>query len=161
MEIKKTSRKFLISRDVAEQFKKVCDELGLKKDVWACFFIEFEIDYIKSELGLPTNTPAALKHLEKQRQKLDKVEESIRMTNDFVEKMDIVCKFHNFSRPMLVEFALRNACNRINMDEKLSTQRSDLKPLYILEHSYKQRLTQQQRMDNLTDNLIIGRLRRF
>jgi hypothetical protein len=161
MEIKKTSRKFLINRDITEQFKKVCDELGLKKDIWACFFIDYEIDYIKSERGLPTNTPAALKYLEKQRQKLAKAEESIRMTNEFVEKMDAVCQFHNFTRPMFVEFALRNACNRINLDEKLGTQRSDLKPLYILEHSFNKRLTQQERMDNLTENLIVGRLRKF
>jgi len=161
MEIKKTSRKFFINRSVADNFKRICDELELKKDGWACFFIEFEIDYIKSEKGLPTNTPAALKYLEKQRQKFAKADESIRMTNEFVKKMDSVCKFHNFTRPMLVEFALRNACNRIILDEKLVTQRSDLKPLYILEHSFEQRLTQQQRMDNLTDNLIIGRLRKF
>jgi hypothetical protein len=157
--MKKSSRKFLIDTRIKTQFNYLCDSLGLKKDAWACFFIGFEMDFFKNERGLPTNSAASLKYLEAQRAKTDKQEYSIKMSQEFVERIDYWCSYFNFTRVMLVEFSLMNACNRIDLEKKLATQRSDLLPLYLLEHSLTNRLKHDQRYALIKECLIIGNMK--
>lgn len=155
----KLSRKFLIDVEIQTQFTNVCDTLGLKKDAWACFFIGFEMDFLKSEPGMPTNSKAALKYLEKLRANTSKKEYSIKMPQEFVDRIDWYCSRYNFTRAILVEFALTNACNRIDLDKKLATYRSDLLPLYLLEQSMASRLTRKQRMALVQEHLTIGNMK--
>ncbi len=155
----KLSRKFLLDVKIKTQFTHLCDSLGLKKDAWACFFIKFEMEFLKNERGMGANTKAALKYLEKLRLDTVKEEYSIKMSKEFVNSIDWYCSFHNFTRVMLVEFALTNACNRINLDTKLSTKRSDLLPLYLLEHSLTNRLQHDQRLEHVKECLVIGKMK--
>lgn len=155
----KLSRKFLLDVKIKTQFTNLCDSLGLKKDAWACFFIEFEMEFLKSERGMGANTKASLKYLETLRSGSDKEEYSIKMSKEFVNSIDWYCRLHKFTRVMLVEFALTNACNRINLDTKLSTKRSDLLPLYLLEHSLTNRLKKDERLAHVKECLVIGKMK--
>lgn len=155
------SRKFLLDVKIKTQFTNLCDSLSLKKDAWACFFIRFEMDFLDNGRcwGAGTNTEAALKYLEKQRSKIVKEEYAIKMSQEFVDKIDMTCAFHNITRVMLVEFALTNACDRIKLDTKLHGKRSDLLPLYLLEQSVSNRLMRDQRMALVKESLIIGKMK--
>ena len=139
------ARKFLIDSSVTQRFKNICDTLELKKDGWACFFIRFELKLLKeSGQEIKPNTEAALKQLQEQRKKQPRKEESIKVAEGLLEEMDFYCKEYNFTRAMLVEFALRNACERLKLDKKLTAYRADLEPLYLLENSMKQRKTRKE-----------------
>ena len=156
-----SARKFLIDEDVVRNFKEITDVMAVKKDAWICFFIEFELDLIeKEQKQFRPNTNAALRFLEKKMRAQPRKEESIKMSSGFIKRIDSFCKQYNFTRPMLVEFALRNACERIHLDEKINAYRADLKVLYLLERSFDRRLTRRERVNLLHRNLIIGTIRK-
>lgn len=157
--MKKTSRKFLLDVRISTQFNYLCDSLGLKKDAWACFFIQFEMDFLSENRGMGANTNASLKYLERLRSDSDKKEYSIKMPQVFVNRIDRHCHFFKITRVMLVEFALKNACTRINLDTKLSTQRSDLLPLFLLENSFNNRIKAVPRLKHVQECLVIGKMK--
>lgn len=155
-----SARKFLIDEDVVRNFKEITDVLAVKKDAWVYFYIEFELDLIeKQHKQFRPNTDTVLRRLEKEMRSRPRKEESVKMSNEFIQRIDSFCKQYNFTRPMLVEFALRNACERIHLDEKLNAYRADLKVLYLLERSFDRRLTRRERVNLVRRNLIIGTIR--
>ena len=156
MNKKYLSRKFRIDVTVSRNFHLLCDELALKKEYWARFFIDYEIEFLDRNRGIRRNTEPAYVWLKQQRESRLLETLSIKMTDDAVLKLDIICKRFNIDRAMLVEFALRSACERIPTSRKLSVQREDLLPLYLLEQSFGNRLKQDERMRKVKSELVIG-----
>ncbi len=102
------------------------------------------------------NTDSALNWLEKQHNAKDLMKVSMQITDELINDIDTVCSRFNITRALLVDFALKRACERIPPIKKLSVQREDLLPLYRLEQSFNNRLTQEERRKVVLNELVIG-----
>ena len=156
MKNKISSRYFKIDRSVYESFCVLCDELSIKKQAWERYFIAYEIDFLFRNLGMARNTDSALNWLEKQHNAKDLMKVSMQITDELINDIDTVCSRFNITRALLVAFALKRACERIPPIKKLSVQREDLLPLYRLEQSFNNRLTQEERRKVVLNELVIG-----
>lgn len=154
------SNDFYIDKQVKDQFIRICDELGMKINDWARFFIQFELDLLRKKYReIRPNSDAALNYLDNARKKRETERMTIQMSDEIVKLLRACCQHYNVKRVMIVEFALRNANVRIPIDEEISDKRTDLKPLYLLERSFKKRLSVKRRIALVKEQLVIGNLR--
>ena len=160
--MKNSSRNIKIDSDCVTNFKKMADDLHLRAAHWAGLFVRYELDFLANNYGaLMKNTDLGYKYLTKKHEEsITPKNYSIRMNQKLVDDLTTCCNECKFSKSMFVEYALKSANERVgdtsdNAKER-NLKRHELMPLYLLEHSFKERISFRKRFDILRETLFIS-----
>ncbi|PKG85746.1 hypothetical protein CXF85_02855 [Colwellia sp. 75C3] len=156
-----SSRNIKIDSDCVTNFKKMAEDLHLRAAQWAGLFVQYELDFLKRDfLYFSKNTDLAYKYLTQKYKKESNLESySIRMNQELIDDLMIWCKGYKIDKAMFIEYALKSAYERVGVTtdsaEERNIKRHDLMPLYLLEHSFTERLSLKKRRNVFRERLLI------
>jgi hypothetical protein len=156
-----SSRNIKIDSDCVTNFKKMAEDLHLRAAQWAGFFVQYELDFLKRDfMYFSKNTDLAYKYLTQKHKNENSLKKySIRMNQELIDTLTAWCKEYKIDKAMFVEYALKSAYERVGVTSDSAKERNikrhELMPLYLLEHSFKERLTFNQRRNVFRERLLI------
>lgn len=157
-----SSRKFKINRKTSDKYTKLADILRIKHADWGGFLVQHELDFFKRNYyQLVPNSPMVAAWFKQKRNTLDQqgVNQpySIRMSQSLVDDLAGWCKAYRVSKDTIVEYALEAFIQRVDVGRAAygKLKRHELMPLFLLEHSFKARLTETEKISFIRENILI------
>ena len=156
-----SSRNIKIDSDCVTNFKKMAEDLHLRTAQWAGLFVEYELSFLsRYYISLSRNTDLAYKYLTQKHKKDSNLENySIRMNQELINHLTAWCNEIKIDKAMFVEYALKRACERVGVTSDSAKERNlkrhELMPLYLLEHSFKERFSLNEKLKVFRRELLI------
>lgn len=157
-----SSRKFKINRKTSDKYTEIANILCIKHADWGGFLVQHELDFFKRNYyQLRPNSPMVAAWFKQKKKTLDQegVNQpySIRMPQSLVDDLGGCCKQYRVSKEMIIEYALEAFIQRVDVGRAAykKLKRHELMPLFLLEHSFKARLTETEKISFIRENILI------
>ncbi|RJF34367.1 hypothetical protein [Pseudoalteromonas profundi] len=157
-----SSRKLKIKLEISENFKQIADILRIAHAHWAGFLVQHELDFFKRNYyQLRPNSPMVAAWFKQQRDTLEQEgviqPYSIRMPQSLVDDLTGWCKQYRVSKDVFVEYALGSFIHRVDVGKAKykKLKRHEVMPLYLLEHSFRARLTETEKISFIREKILI------
>jgi len=157
-----SSRKFKINTSISEKFKEIANMLHIRHAHWAGFLVQHELDFFtRNFYQLCPNTPMVAAWLKQERDSQEQNElighYYIRMPQALVDGLTQVCRHYRVSKDVFVEYALESFIDRVDLGKESykKLKRHEVLPLYLLEHSFKSRLTEPEKIRFIRERILL------